>query len=170
MWWVALAVAILTMLRNEKEKAEDPGGRRGGESLEAAIRRHARHARLPEREFLAMAQVESSLRHLPPGQDGGSLTYYPMGMKVVAGQTVWPEGTPEQIQTELKDLDGHLALAAKYLKRGLSHYNAEDPLLRVWWVNPAAARKMAKGGAAPRWTKRSVERWQQARERWTSVS
>ena len=119
---------------------------------------------VPAWQLKALSSVESGSRHLAPTQDGGSLSYYPYGLKLVSAQTVLPDVDDDVLLKKLRTLEGNTEIGARLLKRGISKpWGDNDELVRVWWVRPRTASSMARGEPAPKWTARTLERWRAAR-------
>lgn len=164
-WAVGLVLAALAYTRRAAgESAPSPPGDVDQELVRAA-RRHGVEPWL----MLALAEVESGGRHLEPKQDGGSLSYYPLGLKLVAARTVEPDVSAAELEERLRSLRSHADLGARYVawlsKRYLRPAGGlrADEVLRLAYVRPAAARRLVDHGTMPAWADGPLRRWRAAR-------
>ena len=159
MWgWLLLAFLLLA-LRSSKPLLTQPAPGSIEDLARAAAARHD----IPPWLLLATGQVESGLRSLPPNDDGGSLTFYPYGIKLVRAREVWPQVT----EPELRDLQTQTEIAAMELARGWARYGPDDVQVRAWWKRPASGHQ---GEPYPEsWGDGWRNNWEAAVERWRAA-
>jgi len=136
------------------------------EQLRQRIEAAAVAAGVDPRLLHATAIVESSMRVLAPRPDAGTLTYYPLGMKVIAAQTADGDLSDDDADFALRDLDQHLELGARYarwlwraIRRRDDPQEHLDAFRAGWAVRPREGRD---GPPFPVWTQLSRENWDAA--------
>ena len=147
-------------------------------SVEELARRAADSYGIPAWLLLSTGQVESRLRHLPPGGSGEGRTFYPYGIQRNRGRDIFvryygrqPEDL-EELDAALGDLEVNTQFAAAELARGVERYGLDSDRLRLFWVWPAAARSgppyAEQYGSVP--TERRLANWHAAVDQWQAVA
>ena len=112
--------------------------------VEERIRREAKRYdyTMPAYVPLAMAQVESNLKHLPSRGSGNGRTFYPFGIQRNRGADLTGlELGSEERDDALADLDYHIMIGVDEIARLWDVYGGDIDRVRVGWVYPASARK-----------------------------
>ncbi len=148
---------------------QSPGGPEiGREEVIEKIRHSARlrHDDIPEWVFLATAQVESGIRHLPSRGSGNGRTFYPFGIQRNRGSDLShiPLEDTERLDAALGNLDRHINLGVDEVARLWRLYRGDIDRVRVAWVMPAYAKNgppyPERMGSVP--TSRRLANWRSA--------